>query len=275
MITGGVKFFEQSYTLYKNGVAATATSNNQGANNMLSTNKYTQWQSVGSTDASAEEILIALPTAKAIDRILLIDFNLKDFSILYFNGTTFVNFSNVIGVNGEEKASIVETTYNRDSAYYEFSEVTTSQIKIIATKSQVVDAQKFIGQFIATKEIGTFLGYPKVNPDSDRNETVAKTLSNKVVVQKSYETTDIKMTFKTYPYQADMDIIDELFDREDPFLVWPCGGRTGTQYFKVNQRSWRLRDVYNMQLTGQVKNDWEANVYVMGFNKMLKFQEHV
>lgn len=274
-INGGVKFFEQDYALFRLGATATASSNGDSINFILDVNRYTRWESVGSSDATTETIEVTLNGEQTINRIFLLGFNFKAFSVKYFNGATFVDFANVIGVNGVTKSGINETNYNDNSAYYEFDSVTTSRLEITCDKTQVANAQKFLNNFVATAEIGTFSGYPRVQPRSDRNETKARSLSRKYVIQKTYETTKIKINFKTHPFQNDLDILDALFNREEPFLIYPCGGRSGENFFRINQKSWRLEDLFNVQLAGQMRNDYEKGVYTLGFNKSITFEEHV
>lgn len=274
-INGGVKLFDINYALFKFGTRAVASSNDDGINSILDVSRYTQWESVGSNDLTTETITVDFSTAKIIDSLFLVDMNFKEFNVKYYDGANYVDFSNVLGVNGAVSATINETAYAEDTAYYEFDSVSTTSLQIEVTKTQVADEQKALTQLIATLGIGTFEGFPRVAPDSDRNETKSKTLSRRLIVQKTYQTNRIKLTFKTHPYQNDLDIIEELFDREEPFLIWPCGGRTGSQYFKISMMSWRLKDVFNVQLTGRIKNEFEKGVYLLGFNKSLTFEEHV
>lgn len=274
-IKGGVKFFDINYALFKFGTTASASSNDEGINSILDVSRYTQWESVGSNDLTTETITINFPRGLDIDRLFLVDMNFKEFNVKYYDGLSFVDFTNIVGVNGVEYATITETIFAEDTAYYEFDSVNTTSIQIQVTKTQSANAQKALTQFIATQEIGTMEGFPRLRPDSNRNETKAKALSRRYVVQKTYETNRIKLTFKTHPFQNDVDICENLFNREEPFLVWPCGGRTGEQFFKISMMNWRLKDIYNMQLTGRMKNEFERGVYLLGFNKSLTFEEHV
>ncbi|MHA1347770.1 MAG: hypothetical protein ACTSO3_15325 [Candidatus Heimdallarchaeaceae archaeon] len=274
-INGGVKYFDQNYALFRDGASATATTNEDAVNSILDVNRYTQWESLGSNDTITETIVVTLPFAQDTDRLFLVRMNLKEFNVKWWNGATFVDFSNVVGVNGVSSATISETDYSENTAYYQFTSVNTDRIQIEMTKTQVADQDKILGQFIATEEIGTFEGFPRVQPDSNRNETKAKALSRKVVIQKTYETNRIRITLKTHPSQNDVDIVETLFDREEPFLIWPCGARTGSQYFTINQKNWRLEDIYNVQITGRLKNEYEKGVYLLGVNKRLMFEEHI
>lgn len=274
-ISGAAKFFEQNFALFRDGGTADASSNADAARFILDISRYTQWESIGSNDLTTETIIVNLKSAKLVDRLFLIDMNFKEFNIKYDNGSGYVDFSNVVGVNGAESSTISETDFEFDTAYYQFDPVTTSRFQITCNKSQVENAQKFLSQFIATKELGTFEGFPRIQPSSTRNETKAKALSRRLVVQKTYETNKIKITFKTHPFQNDLDIVEELFNREETFLVYPCGARSGSIYFKVDQMNWRLKDIYNMQLTGGLKNEFEKGVYTLGFNKSITLEEHI
>lgn len=275
MISGGVKFFDKAKNLYKDGTSIQATSGQTSAKYMLDNNIYTQWESMGSNDATNEEIVITLRSSMEINRIFLSDFNLKSFEVLYWNGSTYIAFTNVVGVNGVTYTGIDVSGYALDSAYFEFDNVTTDRIQIIAKTTQVVDAQKYITKCLVTKEIGTFLGFPRVDNVSDRNEEKVKTIGGKWIVQKSFETVQIKINLKSHPYQADNDIVESLFDSEDTFLVYPCGGRTGTTYFKIAQKTWGLKDVFNMQLTGNIDNKFEKGVYILGVTKDITLVEAI
>jgi hypothetical protein len=274
-INGAVKFFDQNFALFRSGGTADASSNDDAAKFILDISRYTQWESLGSNDLTTETIVVNLKTSKVVDRLFLVDMNFKEFQIQYDNGSGYVDFTNVVGVNGVESSSISETDFAFDSAYYQFDAVTTSRIQITCLKTQVANVQKYLSQIIITEEIGTLEGFPRVQPESSRNETKAKALSRRLVVQKTYETNKVKITFKTHPFQNDLDIIEELFEREEPFLVYPCGGRSGSDYFKVEQMNWRLKDIYNVQITGKLKNQFEKGVYTLGFNKSITMEEHI
>ena len=275
-INGGVKFFLQNPALVKFGGNANASSNDDLAVYMLDISKYTQWESFGSDDLTEETITITLKNKTDINRLFLTDMNLKNFSIKYKDGLgVYVDFTTVIGVNGVESATIAETDYSYSTAYFEFDSVNTDSFLIEALETQVPDEEKAITGFISTSEIGTFQGFPRVQPESSRNETKARALSRRYVIQKTYETNKVKINFKSHPFQNDLDILDFIFDSEIPFLVFPCGGRTGSPYFKVDQKTWGLDDVFNMQTVGKMKNEFEKGVYTLGFKKAITLEEHI
>ncbi len=274
-ITGGIKFFKQSFTLFKNGAEATASTNTNAAKYILDMNKYTEWKSVGSDDMTEEEIIIDLDSSRLINRLFLTEFNFKEFEVQYWNGSTYVPFTGVIGVNGTSYTGIDVTNYAFDSAYFEFDSVTTSRIKLTCLTTQVADAEKYLTMLIVTEELGTFRGFPRVDPKTDLNEIKTKTLGGKVLVSKGFETVMIKVNFKTHPYQEDVTLLEYLFSSTDPFLIYLCGGRTGDAYFKISQKIWNLSDVYNVQATGDLPSEFEKGVYILGVNKNITFEEHI
>ena len=270
-ITGGVKFFEKNKALYKDGNTVSASTGDEASKYIIDINQYTRWESVNSNDLTIESITINLKFSSTIDRILLLDHNFKEFTIQY-NGTT--DFTNVVGLDALLPGGISETTFSDNSAYYEFDPVLVSNITITVTKTQVADQDKYLTTFIATEEIGTLAGFPRVaDVGLNRNIRSAKALSGKTTIQKSYETIDFRLQFKTYPIQADIDIIDQLHDIEESFMVWLCGGRRGPDHFTIEQRGWRLKDVYHMQIPREVNSDYEKGIYQNGVNKTIAFTE--
>jgi len=275
MINGGVKFFKQAYTLFKNGAMATASSNDAAAKYILSTNRYTEWTSIGSDDMTEEEIIIDLDSLRNINRLFLTEFNFKNFSVMYWDGAAYQNFTNVVGVNGQTFTGINVTNWAYDAAYFEFDSVSTIRIRIRCQTTQIADAQKFLCSVLATEEIGTFKGFPRVDPKTDNNEIKTKTLGGKALVSKGFQTVIIKVNFKTHPFQEDNDLLEYLFNSVDPYLIYPCGGRTGENYFKISQKIWKLSDVFNVQATGDLDSDFEKGVYLLGVNKNITFEEHI
>ena len=215
-ILGGVKFFAKNKALFRDGNTASASSNDTAAKLMLDISKYTRWESLASNDLTTEAITINFSSAKTLDRLIFTEHNLKAFTITYNSGTEFTNVNNL---DGDIVGGIAETDYNLDTAYYRFDSVSVSSIVISATTAQVVDAQKYITQFIATAELGTLAGFPRIqNVQHNRNIKGSKALSGKNVIQKGYETTTFRINFKTYPVQLDIDLVEDLHESEDSFL---------------------------------------------------------
>ena len=262
-ITGGIKFFK------KNEAAegtVSATSGDGSAKFILDLDVDTYYTSVGSSDAETETLTISFGSSKTIDRILLLDHNFKSFNVKYYNGSTYVAFANVIGIGGASLSGITETSFAKDSSYYEFDSVSTESIQIAVTTTQTTNAEKYLSQAIATSEIGTFVGYPEVSSvDLSRNTRLKKTLSGRFSVQKSQQTLGFNIRFRNYPsstvYNVDIDLAITLFETEDPFLIYPCGGRYESKHFNYQIPGFRLRDCILSQVKKGYKLKYVKNIY--------------
>lgn len=268
-ISGGIKLFEKSSSLAKDGSTIVVSSGAAGEN-ILSMNRELRWDSVGSDDTTTETLTITLPSA-TIDRIIIAEHNLKDFEITYGAGAT--SFTNVAGIDGS-KSGIVETAFSENTAYYEFDAVTTTQINISATKTQIVDAQKFITIFVTTEELGTFIGFPDVSPEINSNVKRARVQTGKFISQKNFETFSAQLSSE-HTEQADIDLMNTVYERQNPFIIWLCGGKFGTDNFSVNFKNWRLQDIYQVQTFGSMQTTFRNNVYISSPITRLRVAEEV
>ena len=272
-ISGGVKFFDKNKALFRDGNTVNATSNEDAAKFIIDVSRYTRWESVGSNDITTETLTINFNGTQDIDRLIFTGHNFKNYTVTY-NGTT--EFTNVSGLDGALVAGISEADYDKGTSYYSFDSALINSITITINTTQTVDVDKFLVQFIATKELRTLAGFPRVqNVQHNRNIKGSQVISGKNVIQKGYETTSFRMNFKTYPIQADIDLIESLHEREDSFLVWLCGGRYGVEHFRISQRGWRLEDVYNMQISNVYRTSYEKGIYQNGVNTTPYFVEVV
>ena len=262
-ITGGIKFFKKNEM---SDGSPSATSGDAAAKFILDLDVDTYWTSVGSSDSETETITINFGSSKTIDRVLLLDHNFKNFSVKYLSGSSYVAFANVIGIGGTSLSGITETTFSKDSSYYEFDSVTTSAIQISCLSTQTTNAEKYLSQAIATSELGTFVGYPEVSKiDLSRNTRSKKTLSGRFSVQKSQQTLGYSIRFRNYPsstvYNVDVDLAIPLFESEDPFLIYPCGGRYESQHFSYQLPGFRLRDCILSQIKKGYRLKYVKNIY--------------
>lgn len=276
-LTGGIAFFSRSKCLVQDGTVITASSGQAAADRCLDRNPLSYWRSVGSSDAVTETIEIEFTEAMTFDRIFLVDHNFKSYNIQYFNGSIYTHFTSVIGLSGS-MANITETVYARDTSYYEFTQVTSTKIRIQVTTTQTTNAQKSLNQVIVTSELGTLQGYPVIkSPELNRNLQNQKMLSKRTLSFKSDETFKVQLDFKDYPNRLsdDVDLMFELHDTDDTFLIWICGGRFGSNYFRKTLRGYRLRDVIAVQMVSALKPVYSDNVYVNQVNFSTQFEEAV
>jgi hypothetical protein len=277
-ITGGVKFFGDNVALYEAGGYVVASTGQVVALNIIDKLSYTSWRSVGSNDSTTETLTVTFGSS-TITRLLLLDFNWKNYTVQYWNGTTWVNFTSVVGLDGS-KSAISETAFADNSAYYEFASVTTTQIKITVNTTQTANAEKYLATLMLTTELGTFAGFPKIEaPTFSRNPRTNQMLSGRKKIVKQPSVFAVTVTFENYPvlgYGADSDLVFSLFDREAAFYIWLCGGRRGTNYFSYDVPGWRLKDVFRVQTDTDITSEWSDNMYKRGQNLgSILFSEHV
>lgn len=278
-ITGGIKFFDKSRSLLVDGASISSiTSGSATEDNMIDKNPLTRWQSLGSDDSTLETIEVTLPAATLIDRIFLIDHNFKEFNVKYDSGG-FTDFASVVGLDGTPPGpGIAETGFGDTTAYYEFTPVTTTKLQIQCLKTQIVDAQKFLGQFIVMTELGTLVGFPRITGlQHTRNERKSKMLSGKTLVQKSEESLRFGIDYRDFPPSLvpDLDLAMTLFERDEDFLVWLCGGRRGVDFFRYTLRGFRLEDVRSVNTASPVQTSYRSNVYTLPVRVRLKFEQSV
>ena len=268
-ISGGIKFFEQSKSLIKKGASGYATSGSSAVVHMLNPNTETFWQSASSNDLTLETINITLSELSTIDRLFLIGINWKEFAVQYKLAGVWTDFTNVISLdNAIPGTEVSELAWSLDTAYFEFDSVETQEIQITVLKTQVADEEKYCNQFIASFELGTFVGYPIIdNVDTDRGTRVKKTLTSKYIIQNSLEALSYKIKFETYPtadeiYHADIDLVMDIQDMDESFLVWLCGGKYGSENFNYTLKGFRLKDVKQMKVKSKIPLKYMNNTYV-------------
>ena len=268
-LTGGMSFYKRNKASFEDGSTAVASTGSAEASLILGTNKIFLWSSVGSNDTITETITITMPAAVAINRIFLADHNWKEFTIKFDGGT---DFTTVVGIDGALGGGITETAFVRDTAYYEFDSVTATTIEITVTKTQTANQEKTLVLFIVTEELGTFTGFPQNRGVRlNRNDKIETAISGRMHVEKSYESARMDLVLKTYPIQDDIDLLDTIHDSDVPFIVWANGGKP--DQFRLSQRGWRLKDVYQMQTIRGTINAYDRNVYIMGVNQKFTFIE--
>lgn len=275
-ISGGIKFFDRNFCLLEDGASVVASNGQSTANRALDRNVYSYYRTSGSSDAVSETFEVTFPETKSLDRILLIDHNFKDYDIEYDVAGVWTAFTNVVGIDGALGGGISESTYSRSVSYYEFDEVSTDKIQITIDGTQVADAEKYLQQIIASMELGTFSGFPNLRRNKhSRNIRKRTVLSGKTLVQKGLRSSDFRLQFQNYPasYSGDLDLVGTLDERETDFLMWPCGGRTGSDYFKYELRGFRLQDIYACNITSDIDNTYRNNTYVGPINFSINLEE--
>lgn len=277
-ISGGVKFFGENACLIDGAASIAVSSGSAVKDYAIDKNAASFWTSVGSNDITQESLVVTFGST-SISRILLVDHNFKGFTVKYWDGAAYQHFAGVVGLDGT-KTNITETAFADTTAYYEVTPVTTTRLQILVTTAQTVNAQKYIATIFASTELGTLVGFPKIDAvQVNRNPRTMTMLSGKVNIVKSNQVFACTLNFSPYSvgsaYVADLDLMMTLFDRATPFHIWLSGGRRGTGYYSYTLRGWRLKDLFRVQMDPQVALSYTDSIYRNPVNFNVQFLEHV
>ena len=117
-------------------------------------NNTSAWLTTGSTDAANTTLEVDMTDTRELSEVLIVSHNLKAYTIKYWTGIVWTDFSTVIA----------ETANTETTNHHAFATVTTQKIQIIITATQTVDADKQIKQLILTDEVaaGQLEGWPVI-----------------------------------------------------------------------------------------------------------------
>lgn len=105
----GIKFFEESVCLFRDGATAIATSNSTNAKEVLTNDRRIKWQSSGSDDTITENIDITLPSTDTFSRIYIGENNFKEYELQYNDTGTWKYIIPTKIVDGVEEAEEILT----------------------------------------------------------------------------------------------------------------------------------------------------------------------
>jgi len=177
------------------------------------------------------------------------------------------------GIEGKhaDGTNLNVTNYNKNTSYYEFDKILVKQIVICCDYTQN-SQQKFISTIIATQHCGTLLGYPEVKKASfTPNDSIKKNMRGVHLIKDGYETFSVDLNFRANNKQEDVDLINKLRDRCDPFYIWL---NSNQDYFVVDQFGWRLQDLFLVKDYGRYDNGWNS-AYSVASQTKLKLRETI
>lgn len=229
-------------------------------------NNASAWLTTESTDAANTEILCEFGVGRDITDILLVKHNWKAFTIQYWNGSSWTDFS----------TPIAETSNDQDTSHFEFTRVETEKIKIVITGCQVVDADKELYQLIITEKIGAGIleGWPMIkNPTHDRNKKVTKMLSGKISLLENVGGFMAELEVSNWKSAADIAIVEDIYFRREGVLMWISGG--DEDQFTYAAMGYRKEDIYLVRPVNNYEPEWFKGVYTNGLKINIKFQEAI
>ena len=271
-VSGQIKFFYKNYGDIDNeNGSATVSTGTASRNYARSRKRYLKWQSSGSDDLTTETYQLDFGSSYDVDRVIIKKHNFKAFTIKYWNGASWTHFANVVTAEGTQ-TNITETTNTKTTNYYEFDSVSTEKILISVDTTQTVDAEKYAYEVIASKEFGTFVGYPVYSGKFNKERASKKHFTGTVSQTIFGENFNCNLNFVTYPSESDHELIKDLWEYGKEFLIYPCGA-DADQYRFSDMIGNRLEDLFLVTFTGDLSPDYEKNVYQLGLNYRVSFAE--
>jgi len=265
----GIKFYKKNILDLSNTLPSFTVSDSVATNTgqdfvslMRNRNNNSGWATTGSTDAGTTTMVVSFGETKTMTRILLLGHNFKSFTLKYWNGVSWTDFSTPIS----------ETTNTYDSTFHSFTEVATTQLQLIINGTQTPNADKYLKQFIVTESLGEFSIEPEVRPQWDKDRKITKFISGKSYVAKSVGAFNVNLKMKSAYNDADLTLVESLFNTYEGFLVSLCGG-TETQFTDGVRQGYRLEDIFLMDVSNEYSPEYIESRWANGLPIDLKLVE--
>lgn len=287
-VTGAIKFFERSRTLLSDGNASASLSSdskqndNESIKNLLTFDKDSYYQTPMITNEGFGQIIdISFVRPIKINRLFLIDTNLQTGALIFTTPIkNITDIDNKVLQDGSFLTFGQGEGFDSLTHYWEFDEITISSFSLqfnVLSRNDYSNPPDFffIKQIIATSEIGTFEGFPNISGYSEsQNEIINMTSTGLKHITKQHQTVDsFKISFHSHPIENDIRIADRIFNSNESFTLWPCGGGYGSNHFLFEKEGWRLDDIYNVQTVGRKSNRWHKNFYKGGISSNINMVE--
>lgn len=242
----GIKFFRKNIIDLTNPlVTVTVTDSvatdtgNDFTSLMRNRNNNSGWGTTGSSDAGTTTMVIAFGETRSFTTIHLIGHNLKSYTLKYWNGSAWTDFS----------TAIAPTTNTATTTYYTFTEVSSTQLQLIINGTVVANADKYLKQFIVSEILGTLSIEPEIQPQWDKDRKLTKFISGKSYVAKSVGAFNVRIKMKSASNSTDLTLVETLFASYEGFLVW-LGGGDESQFESVRE-GYRLQDIFLMDISNE------------------------
>lgn len=260
-----IRFFRKNAAdIDASGVTVTASQGDDVADLALNRTTLSGWMTTGSVDADNTTFQIDWDSEQLIDSILLVHHNFKNYTLQYWNGSAWTDFSTTVAV-----------TNNTDgTTFHEFTEVSTTKLLLTVTGTQTANEDKYLGMFIATTALGQFAGWPQIKkPLVSRNRQVTQMLSGKRSIHEGVGNFACTLSVQLTTDTADLALVETLYDENEGFHVWLCGG--SESQFSAPRKPYRLRDVFLMKCADELEPELHKGIYVAGMKIDMQLTEVV
>jgi hypothetical protein len=271
--TGQIRAFKKNKLDISNTLASITVTDGTATNDgssfvdfLRNRNNTSAWLTTGSDDAALTQLDFELTDERDLDTLILVCHNFDSYTIQYWDGALYQDFSTPIAVTGNTK----ETTF------HQFDKVETSRLRLIIQGTIVPDADKKMKQFIATENLvtGQLAGWPIIKkPTFDTNKKISKMLSGKVNVTESVGGFGFDLQVRHWSIDSDLNIVEEIYLGKRGVLIWLSAG--DEEQFQFKRIGYRNEDIYLMRAVNNYSPEYVSGVYVNGVKITLKLRESI
>jgi hypothetical protein len=260
-----ILFFEKNYGDLQNpNATATASQASDFADFPRNRKNTSAWITTGSVDLDATTYEYDFSDEEDVDQIILLKHNFKSYTVKYWDGSLYQDFS----------PAISETTNTAENTHYNVTQVSTTKVQITINGTFVADSDKNLGQFIVTKRLGRLNAWPEIKkPTISRNRVVNNMLSGKASVVENVGQYSADLSIQVWSDDGDLTLIENLYDRFNGFLFWPCGGDE-TQFSTIRQ-GYRIEDIFLCKFVDENVPEYLRGIYKSGIVVKIKLRESV
>ncbi len=206
----------------KNYVDASATilpsHGSTNINRIYDADRDAQYQSSGANDDTTEVTIeiqffeAGVSLSKTIDRLIVVNHNLKDIELEYWNGSAWAS-------------AVTDTVIAVSTSTLSFTAVTTTKVKLKATETQVADEEKLIGLLVVCAlqlDVGVELSQYGIKYRQKNSQLVLGdgALHRTVVMHSAFRSDKYgaRITFK-YLSDAQFELFRAIKEAGEAFLV--------------------------------------------------------
>ncbi len=227
-------------------------------------NNYTYWMTTDSNDAANTQLDIDMVDEYDFTDIFLVLHNFKAFTIQYWDGSAYQDFSTAIN----------ETTNSDNVTRFTFNQVTSSKLRIIITGTQVADEDKQIAQIIVTSFFnqGQLNYWPVVkSPISSLNKREVSLLSGKTLQIETIGSFSCTLDVESWLDSDDLGLVEALYFRRQGVLMYLSGGDE-TQFWRA-QIGFREEDFYLVKPANEFNAQYRRGIYKLGNVTSIELKE--
>lgn len=229
---------------------------------MRNRNLTSAWLTTGSTDAANTQVIFDLVDSERVDSVFLVDHNLKNFKLEWFDGVSWIEFANVV----DNQEATTEHKLGLDGV---------KKIKLTVFGTMIADDDKRITRFMIMQEIGQLNGWPEISGAThELGQKSNKMLSGKYSISESVGSFSFDLSIDLENDQHDVDIYEKILFLYRKGVIVYLGGGDEAQ-FAVKSIGYRKEDFFFMRPEKDYRNDFYKSIYSTGLKLKIGFIEVV